>query len=161
MLMLPFGVLLFLAGLIGGFYAFQAPISSGATINFGLVADRILMLEAAGFALVAGAALAAGGAVQNMLDERIPRPSARPEAPMRLPCPTCAEAILPAATVCPFCRSEIPPELMQATIARVEQQKAKLIADRKKANWRTALLMTGLIVVIIAAAIAAGAFSGR
>ncbi len=26
----------------------------------------------------------------------------------RLPCPLCAEAILPAAKVCPYCRSELP-----------------------------------------------------
>ena len=27
--------------------------------------------------------------------------------PARIPCPKCAELILPAATICPFCRSEV------------------------------------------------------
>ena len=37
-----------------------------------------------------------------------PGPTTEKSSERRIPCPKCAEAILPAAKVCPHCRSELP-----------------------------------------------------
>ncbi len=36
-------------------------------------------------------------------------PSPERQTPVRRPCPNCAEDILPAATICPFCKRSVEP----------------------------------------------------
>jgi len=44
----------------------------------------------------------------------------------RVPCPYCAEAILPAAKVCPHCRRDLPDSFTSAQIARARDPLAPL-----------------------------------
>lgn len=56
-------------------------------------------------AIAASTVKAAPDGPSNTHDRPKPEP---PAAAARLPCPFCAEPILPAAKVCPHCRSDLP-----------------------------------------------------
>lgn len=110
-----------------GEFAFEVP--SVTVNNLGLMETRRNHLMFSGLTMLAGVVLIGFGSISR---------KAEPDAAGLVPCPFCAERILPAARKCRYCSSELPEDFgsagltppLSAEFAGLEQQFALIREGR-------------------------------
>ncbi len=66
--------------------------------------------------------------------------------PVRIPCPACAEPVLPEATKCKHCGTELTPDL-EFNKRRIQEHSAKL-AEAQKTKNQANLIVAGIIAIV-------------
>lgn len=66
----------------------------------------------------------------------------------RVPCPVCSEAILPAAKLCPHCRSNLTGEHQQAIVAAISPFEPKPISRNAMAVFLSVVILVIVAMII-------------
>ncbi|BEH18889.1 hypothetical protein [Burkholderia pseudomallei] len=145
------GVIVLVLALIGLIASLAMDVTVGTmngsrVVNFGLVAERNSIQMISGFAALCGVILIALGgrrAAESRSDEE------------RVPCPACAELILPTAKICKHCHSEIESHLQAMSFSREEPVVDAVINEPISPAAGKFELYYVLVVLVLTAIIAA------